>query len=94
MASLVQTPARHDATDEEILQRQLADAFPGDLHQAWIRARRRLSGAGYGEGVTDAYVRLSPQIARLVSPQTAVDLAGVVSGVAIRAGRAAAALLP
>ena len=72
----------------------VAQAFPGELHQAWIRACRRLSGAGYGESIVQAYIDASPEIARRVSPQAAIDLAGVVSGLAIRAGRTAAALLP
>ena len=93
MTNLGQPPARPGAADEAVLQGKAADAFAGDLHQAWIRACRRLSGAGYGEGVTEAYVRSSPEIARLVSPQAAIDLAGAISGVAIRAGRAAATLL-
>lgn len=81
--------AHQDALSEEVW-----DAFPGNLHPAWIRACRRLAGAGYGEAVVEAYVRSSPRLARLVSPQAAIDLAGAVSGVAIRAGRVAAALLP
>ncbi|RTM10599.1 MAG: VWA domain-containing protein [Hyphomicrobiales bacterium] len=85
---------RREAAHEGALGRGAAEAFPGDLHPAWIRACRRLSGAGYGEAVTQAYIHFSPEIAGLVSPQSAIDLAGVVSGLAIRAGRVAAALLP
>lgn len=68
--------------------------FPDDLLPDWTRACRRLSGAGYGQAVSDAYVGFSPAIARLISPQAAIDLASLVSGVAIRSGRRAAALLP
>jgi nitric oxide reductase NorD protein len=84
----------HDESHEDALRLQASTSFPADLHQAWIRACRRLSGAGYGESVTDAYARSSPELARLVSPQAAIDLAGRVSGLAIRSGRGAAALLP
>lgn len=68
--------------------------FPGDFHSAWVKACRRLSGAGYGDTVTETYMRLSLEVARLAGPQQAVDMASVVSGLAIRAGRHAAALLP
>lgn len=87
-------PDRRDMAHEGALGRKATDAFPGDLHPAWIRACRRLSGAGYGDVVTQAYINASPKISLLVSPQAAIDLASVVSGLAIRAGRNAAALLP
>lgn len=90
----MQGPAWRDAAHEEALRPQLRDAFPGDLHPAWIRACRRLSGAGYGDAVVDAYIRYSPEISRLVSPQMAIDVADLVSSLAIRSGRTAAALLP
>lgn len=87
-----QTP--RNASRENELRQQVSVAFPGDLHPAWIRACRRLSEAGYGEGVSEAYAQSSPKIARLVSPQAAIDLARNVSGLAIRSGRGAASLLP
>ena len=91
---MAQESDRRDESHEDELTRQASTPFPADLHQAWIRACRRLSGAGYGESVTEAYIRSSPELARLVSPQAAIDLAGSVSGSAIRSGRRAAALLP
>ena len=91
---MAQAPYRHDEGHEDALRRQASISLPTDLHQTWIRACRRLSGAGYGESVADAYIRSSPELARLVSPQAAIDLAGIVSGLAIRSGRGAAALLP
>lgn len=87
-------PARRNATHEEALNLQVRDAFPGDFHPAWIRACRRLSGAGYGEAVSGAYMRYSPEISRLVSPPVAIDLADLVSRLTIRSGRTAACLLP
>lgn len=71
-----------------------APAFPGEFHSAWIKACRRLAGAGYGDAVSNAYLQSSPVVARLAGPQPAIDMASVVSGLAIRAGRRAAALLP
>lgn len=68
--------------------------FPGDFHSEWLAACRRLSGAGYGETVLNAYRNASPHIARLISPRVAIDMVNVVSTVAIRSGRKAAALLP
>ncbi|MBN9244012.1 MAG: VWA domain-containing protein [Mesorhizobium sp.] len=86
-------PDRRDAVHQQALDRDAPSAFPGDRHPAWIRACRRLAGAGYGDAVTDAYIRSSPDIARATTPQAAIDLAGTVSSVAIRSGRTAAALL-
>jgi len=91
---MVEHAHRRDMAHQDALSQEARNAFPGDLHPAWIRACRRLAGAGYGEAVAKAYVRSSPRLALLVSPQAAVDLAGAVSGVAIRAGRVAAELLP
>lgn len=69
-------------------------AFP-DAHQsAWIKACRRLAGAGYGATVADAYVRLSPRVAGLTTPEAGIRLADVVSGVAWRASPHAASLVP
>lgn len=94
MTERAPAPARRDTSHEEALNLQVRDAFPGDFHPAWIRACRRLSGAGYGEAVSSAYMRYSPEISRLVSPPVAIDLADLVSRLAIRSGRTAACLLP
>lgn len=69
-------------------------AFPGEFHAAWEKACRRLDGAGYGGTVAQDYALLSPEVARLAGPRQAIDMAAIVSGVAIRGGRRAAALLP
>lgn len=68
-------------------------AFPGDYYPAWVKACRRLAGAGYGGTVADDYLRFSPQVAQLAGSQQALELASATSGMAIRAGRGAAALL-
>jgi len=68
-------------------------AFPGDFYAAWTRACRRLAGAGYGGTVAADYLRVSPRLAVLAGPRPAIDLASAASGMAIRAGREAAALL-
>ena len=81
--------ARIDAAHEAALA-----AFPGAFYPAWVKACRRLSGAGYGGTIAQDYVRLSPELARLAGPGEAIALASAVSGLAIRAGRRAAALLP
>lgn len=72
----------------------IRSAFPGDLYESWGDVCRRLVGAGYGDVVTDSYLRHSPELARLASPQAAIALAAIVSGLAIRAGRRAASLAP
>jgi len=70
-------------------------AFPGEAYPAWVKACRRLSGAGYGGTIAQDYIRFSPEIARRAGPETALDLVSIVSGLAIRAGRnAATAFIP
>ena len=69
---------------------EAGDAFPGEWRAPWLRAQRKLEGAGYGAGVTAAYRRLSPACARAVGPEPAIDLADTVSAIAIKAGRSAA----
>ncbi len=73
---------------------QLAQAFPGDATARWLRAVRKLDGAGYGKAVVAAYERQSPKIALVIGPDGAIELADTVSAVAIKAGVAAAAMLP
>ena len=76
-------------------QREAALAAFPDAHQAaWIKACRRLAGAGYGATVSHTYVRLSPRVASLSSPQAGIRLADAVSGVAWRASPHAASLVP
>jgi hypothetical protein len=89
-----EAPDRRTAVHQPAHDRNAQSAFPGDLHSEWIRACRRLAGAGYGDTVADAYLRASPAIAHAATPQAAIDVAGAVSSVAIRSGRLAAALLP
>ena len=66
----------------------------GDCQDAWTAACRRLAGAGYGGSVAEGYARLSPQFARLATKTAAIELAGIVSSAAIRAGRKAAERVP
>ena len=73
---------------------EAASAFPPELLDAWRGACRRLAGAGYGDAIPKNYARLSPRFARLASPAAAIELANIVSGAAIRAGRMAAGQLP
>lgn len=69
----------------------IARAFPGAWLAPWLRARRKLDGAGYGPGVSAAYLRASLAAAPLVGPEPLIDFADTVSAVAIKAGTAAAA---
>lgn len=71
-----------------------ASVFDDGSHDAWLAACHRLAGAGYGGTITETYARLSPKFALLASRTAAVELAGTVSGAAIRAGRRAAEMLP
>lgn len=69
-------------------------AFPGEFYPVWVKACRRITGAGYGGTIAEDYLRLSPELARLAGPRQAIDLVPAISGLAIRAGRRAAGLLP
>lgn len=71
-----------------------ARAFPDETAARWLRAQRKLSGAGYGPAVLEAYVRQSPPIALAVGPDGAIELAETVSAVAIKSGLKAAEALP
>lgn len=82
------------ASDGPILDGAAMRAFPGTEGARWLRVCRRLEGAGYGESVNAAYRRCAPVCAELVGPDAAMELADVVSVVAIKAGRAAAAATP
>ena len=60
--------------------------FPESHVAPWLRACRRLDQAGYGRAVAEDYVSSSRQVAALVGPDSAIDLADAVSIVAIRSG--------
>jgi len=77
-----------------ILDEAARRAFPGAEAARWLRVCRRLENAGYGAAVNAAYRRDAPGCAELVGADAAIELADVVSIVAIKAGRAAAAATP
>ena len=83
-----------DAADEGILTADARRAFPDSSAARWLRATRRLSGAGYGPGVVASYTRHSVTLARLLGPEPAIELADAVSTMAAKSGRKAAELLP
>ncbi|MGF1624466.1 MAG: nitric oxide reductase activation protein NorD [Alphaproteobacteria bacterium] len=83
-----------DGDEPGPLSRVAARAFPEEAAARWLRAQRKLSGAGYGPNVLSAYVQQSPHIALLVGPDAAIELAETVSAVAIKAGLKAAEALP
>lgn len=77
------------ADRDPLLTAEARAAF-GELWLApWLRARRRLEGAGYGPAVPAAYARASAACAAHVGPEPAIDLADAVSTVTIKAGRRA-----
>ncbi|MBN4083094.1 VWA domain-containing protein [bacterium AH-315-B06] len=69
-------------------------AFPGDLAARWLGACRKLAQAGYGDAVVTAYVRQSPAIAEILSPDISIDLADWISALTIKAKRKAGERLP
>jgi hypothetical protein len=85
----------HDqgAGDNE-LDPQAKQAFEGADMARWLRACRKLDQAGYGADVINAYERYSPPLAQKVGADRAIALADVVSSLAIKSGRRAAACLP
>lgn len=64
------------------------------MSAVWTKALSRISQAGYGETVTQAYRTCGPMIAEAVSEEAAADLGRLVSWIAIRSGRRAAARVP
>ncbi len=72
----------------------ILEAFPETLLARWLRATRKLEQAGYGQGVVRRYTRHSVVIAALISPLAAINLADVVSTVAIKSSLASAEALP
>lgn len=83
-----------DADEALSLSEVAQHAFPEGLAARWLRAGRKLADAGYGESVTMAYRQRSLDCAELIGPEAAIELADVVSVIAIKSGRKAAAVLP
>ena len=82
-----------EETKVEMLSASARKAFPEDSAARWLRARRKLTDAGYGRAVCDSYTNYSIACARIVGPEPAIELADVVSVVAIKCGRKAAETL-
>lgn len=82
-----------EATDGLSVSSSHRVSFPDPYVAPWLRACRRLSGAGYGRQVVSAYERCSAACAPIVGPDAAIDIADTVSAVAIKAGRDAAVRL-
>lgn len=80
--------------DEAIVDRVLNHPFPEAYEARWLRARRRLAQAGYGDAVVNSYTRYSCELVSQIDPQYVLQLADVVSTVAIKSGKAAAEELP
>ena len=68
-------------------------AFPGAWLAPWLRAERKLRGAGYGDALCIAFERAGPACAEIIGPEPAIDMAEIVSSVAIKSGTKAAAQL-
>ena len=86
---------RHiDNASELIDSEELKSVFPDSLLARWLHCCRKLESAGYGASVLTAYYRFAPQIARVLDPQAAFNLADSVSEIAAKTGRIEAQLLP
>ncbi|MCP4383520.1 MAG: VWA domain-containing protein, partial [Hyphomicrobiales bacterium] len=72
---------------------KLSLAFPEPYAAAWLRAVAKLRDAGYGESVVGKYELHGPQIALLVGPEPAIEMADLISSLTIRSGRRAAECL-
>ena len=83
-----------DVADDGLLTADARQAFPDASAARWMRAIRKLSGAGYSQGVVTSYTRHSITLARVLGPEPAIELADAVSTMAIKSGRKAAELLP
>ncbi len=80
--------------NEVVAGRVLDHSFPQAYAARWLRACRRLDQAGYGKGVVTAYTRYSGELVQKIDPIDILQLADVVSSVAIKSGRVAAQELP
>ena len=87
-------PPDAEETDDGALTADARRAFPDGAAARWLHAIRKLSQAGYGQGVVASYTRHSVSIARLLGPEPAIELADVVSTLAVKSGRKAAEFLP
>ncbi len=83
-----------DNASEFIDSEELKSVFPDSLLARWLHCCRKLESAGYGTSVLTAYYRFAPQIARVLGPQAAFNLADSVSEIAAKTGRVEAQLLP
>lgn len=86
-------PPRLRLVGDAVLQESPAvlAAFPGDWLAPWLRARRRIEGAGYGETVAAAFRAAGPVCAQRVGPEPVIDMADTLSAVTIKSGRLAGA---
>ncbi len=83
-----------DRTLPEDLSPALRRAFVGPDRDAFVQARDRLNGAGYGAGIGRAFTSAAPRVAAHAGPDEAIALAGDASRLAIKARpRVAAAYL-
>ncbi|MEM9147043.1 MAG: VWA domain-containing protein [Pseudomonadota bacterium] len=73
-----------EAADEPV---EVIEAFPGEWLAPWLRARRKIEGAGYGAPLEAAFRKAAPACARIVGPEPAIDMADYLSAVTIKAGR-------
>ena len=83
-----------EASQQGLVQdKGLQMLFPEPYLAPWLRACRRIEGAGYGDAVTRAYERHGIACAQALSPDAAIELADAVSALAIKSGRKAAETL-
>ncbi|MEX0924041.1 MAG: VWA domain-containing protein [Rhodovibrionaceae bacterium] len=73
-----------------LLSQEARKVFSEESAARWLRARRKLVDAGYGQAVCDSYAGHSLACARIVGPEPAIELGDLVSVVAIKSGRKAA----
>lgn len=66
---------------------EVNEAFPGEWLAPWLRARRKIEGAGYGAPLEAAFRKAAPACARIVGPEPAIDMGDYLSAVTIKAGR-------
>ncbi|MEL6997511.1 MAG: VWA domain-containing protein [Pseudomonadota bacterium] len=70
----------------EAVPQEVREAFPGEWLAPWLRARRKIEGAGYGAALEAAFRRAGPAVARIVGPEPAVDMGDYLSAITIKSG--------
>ncbi|MEM6679639.1 MAG: VWA domain-containing protein [Pseudomonadota bacterium] len=78
---------------DDDLPEAVREAFPDAWLAPWLRARRKIEGAGYGAALEAGFRAAGPACARIAGPEPAIDMADFLSAITIKSGRRAGEML-